>query len=74
MSALTTPLQINTFRLATLRRGIKMEAFGMKLTRGRSCLSIAKSELGLGRNARREDVLAALDAKIAEAHAEMGIA
>lgn len=37
--------QTNLFRMKTLLIGLKMEATtGMKLTRGRSCYSIIKSE------------------------------
>ena len=60
---LTQPNQIQAFRIATLMKGIQLEARGMKMSRGRSCLAIAKAELGLGRNARREDVLAQLQSR-----------
>lgn len=40
--------QINLFRMKTLLIGLRTEAnTGMKLTRGRSCYSIIKSEYGL---------------------------
>mgnify|MGYP000367225735 CR=1 FL=1 len=74
MTMLTTPAQINTFRLCTLRRGIKLEQVGMKLSRGKSCLAIAKAELGFTRNAKAADVLAKLDSMIAEAQQEMAMA
>lgn len=74
MTMLTTPTQINTFRLCTLRRGIKLEQVGMKLSRGKSCLAIAKAELGFTRNAKAADVLAKLDSMIAEAQQEMAMA
>lgn len=74
MTALTTPLQINTFRLMTLKRGIMLEQRGLKMSRGRSCLAIAKSELGFKRTAKAKDVLAALDEKIAQAEQAMAVA
>ena len=74
MTMLTTPAQINTFRLCTLRRGIKLEQVGMKLSRGKSCLAIAKAELGFTRNAKAADVLAKLDSMIAEAQQAMALA
>ena len=60
MTALTNPAQIQAFRIATLIQGIKLEARGLKMSRGKSCLSIAKQELGLKRTAKTEDVLAKL--------------
>ncbi len=63
MTMLTNPNQIQAFRIATLMKGIQLEAKGLKMSRGKSCLAIAKAELGLGRNAKREDVLAQLQEK-----------
>lgn len=60
---LTQPNQIQAFRIATLMKGIQLEAKGLKMSRGKSCLAIAKAELGLGRNAKREDVLAQLQSR-----------
>ncbi len=37
---------ITAFRLATLIKGAELEASGLRMTRGRSCLTILKSELG----------------------------
>ena len=43
--------QINLFRMRTLLIGLRAEATsGMKLTRGRSCYSIVKSEFNLKGN------------------------
>jgi hypothetical protein len=39
-------VHIEMYRLMTLRRGIMLESKGMRLSRGRSCLSIVKSEFG----------------------------
>jgi hypothetical protein len=63
MTMLTQPNQIQAFRIATLMKGIQLEARGLKMSRGKSCLAIAKAELGLGRNAKREDVLAQLQSR-----------
>jgi len=38
---------INHMRMLTLRQGLKAERIGMRLTRGRSCLSIVKAEFGI---------------------------
>jgi hypothetical protein len=66
MTMLTQPNQIQAFRIATLIKGIELEARGLKMSRGKSCLAIAKAELGLGRNAARQLVLAMLAEKKAE--------
>lgn len=63
---ITEPNQIQAFRIATLIRGIMLEQKGLKMSRGKSCLSIAKAELGLGRGARAQDVIAQLEARKAE--------
>jgi hypothetical protein len=60
MSVLTQPNQIEAFRIKTLIKGIQLEARGLKMSRSRSCLAIARAQLGLGRNAKREDVIAQL--------------
>ena len=66
MSVLTQPNQIEAFRIKTLIKGIQLEAKGLKMSRGKSCLSIAKAELGLKRTAKTEDVLAKLLERKAE--------
>jgi hypothetical protein len=58
MTALTTPQQIGRFRLATILSGVKLEAKGLKLSRGQSCTAIAKQMLGLPRNTKREVIIA----------------
>lgn len=46
--ALTTPDQINAYRLLTIRQGLKAEMVGMRLTaKAPSCLSIVKREFGI---------------------------
>ena len=44
MTALTTPEQINLFRLCTLRSGLRMEIRGLQMSRGKSCYAILKAE------------------------------
>jgi hypothetical protein len=45
---LDTPDQINSYRLLTIRQGLKAEMVGMRLTRkAPSCLSIVKKEFGI---------------------------
>lgn len=65
MTMLTTPAQIAAFRLACFRQAVKAEARGMQLTRGRKQTPVIKAELGLKRNATVEQVLAAIEEKIA---------
>ncbi len=55
MTALTTPEQINLFRLCTLRSGLKLEIRGMQMSRGRSCYAILKAE---GYKGSKEKILA----------------
>ena len=66
MTALTTPAQIDAFRLATLRAAVKLEIYGMT-RRGRSATVIAKELLGLPRKMPRELVFAALNSAVIEA-------
>jgi len=54
MTALTTPSQIEAYRLATLRSGLKLELKGIKRS-GRSCYAILKQ---MGYTGTREQVLA----------------
>ncbi len=55
--------QILRYRLIVLRKGVELEQMGMK-KRGRSCAAIAKEELGLPKNTKRADLIAALNALI----------
>lgn len=64
MTALSTPEQINRFRLVSLRSAVKLEAAGMT-RRGKSATSIARTEMKLPKSASRDDVLKALDAALA---------
>ena len=45
---LTTPTQIDAFRMLTIRMGLRAEMAGMRLTaKAPSCLSIVKREFGI---------------------------
>jgi len=52
---LTTPKQIQAFRLRSLRQGLKLEMTGMRLTaKGRTCYAILKN---MGYKGTRQKVL-----------------
>ena len=53
---------IGIARLMTLRAGVKMEARGIRVSKGRSCMAIVKKEFGLKGN--RAKVLSFLDEHI----------
>ena len=55
MICLDTPEQIDGARMLVLRRGLKVELIGMRLTRGRTCYSMIKEEFNLKGN--KEKVL-----------------
>jgi hypothetical protein len=61
--ALTHRDQILRYRLIVLRKGVQLEKLGMK-KRGTSCTSIARQELGVPKNTKRDDLIAALTALI----------
>jgi hypothetical protein len=63
---LTTPNQIAAFRLSCFKQAVRAEARGMQLTRGRKQTPVIRAELGLKRNATMEQVLAAIDERIAQ--------
>ena len=50
---LTDRNQITNYRHKVLLSGLKLELDGMSLTRGRSCYSIIKKELGLKGNRQK---------------------
>lgn len=55
---LTTPEQINAFRLRSLRQGLKLEMMGMRLTsKGKTCYAILK---GMGYRGTRQQVFEAI--------------
>lgn len=60
---LTTPEQIERFRLVTLRAAVRLESVGMK-KRGRSATSISRELLGLSRSAPFPAVIEGLTQRI----------
>jgi hypothetical protein len=55
---LTTPQQIEAFRLRSLRQGLKLEMKGMRLTsKGKTCYAILK---GMGYRGTRQQVFEAI--------------
>jgi len=62
MGTMITGEAIPIYRLHVLRSGIELEGKGMKVSRGRSCLSIVKKEFGWKGN--REKILGMLNAEI----------
>ena len=68
MTMLTTPDQINMYRVLTLRAGLRLEVRGMKLSRGLSCYALIKNEFGFKGN--KAKVLDQMNAFIDEATKE----
>lgn len=68
---------VHVYRLTIMKSAVKLEAEGLRMSRGRKWTTVAKREFGLKRNATTEQVIAAIDAKLAElvpqAQAEGGI-
>jgi len=62
-TVLTEKDKILRYRLIVLRKGIQLEKLGMK-KRGPSCTSIARQELGMPKNTKRDDLIDALTALI----------
>ena len=58
-----TGAHIPLYRLIVMASGLKLEMQGLRMTRGRTCYALAKSELGFRGN--RAKVLAQLEAHIA---------
>ena len=55
---LTTPQQIEAFRLRSLRQGLKLEMHGMRLTaKGKTCYAILK---GMGYKGTKQQVFDAV--------------
>lgn len=46
-SSFIGPSAVNIFRMITLANGLKMEIKGLRMTRGRTCYAVIKSEYGL---------------------------
>jgi hypothetical protein len=64
------PVATNAVRLFALRSAIRLEMKGLKMSRGRSALAIAKAEFGLSRGTKAEKVIEAIEAKLAEIQPE----
>lgn len=68
---------VSVYRLTVMKSAVKLEAEGIRMSRGTKWTTVAKREFGLKRNATTEQVIAAIDAKLAElvpqAQAEGGI-
>lgn len=58
---LTTPDQIETYRVLALRSALKLEALGMKRSRGPSANSVACAMLGLRKGTPVAKTLAAIN-------------
>lgn len=54
------------WRYQTMKSAVKLEAKGLKMTRGRKISPMVKKEFGLKRTASLEQMLEAIDGKIAE--------
>ena len=66
------PEAVNVVRMITLARGLAFEIkTGMKLTRGRTCYAIIKSEFGLRGNKKR--VLAQFEPLVDAARAQVPV-
>jgi hypothetical protein len=61
-----TPEAIALYRLLAMKGAIKMEARGMKMSRGVNVTAIARKELGLKPRTPHAEVIAAIEAKAAE--------
>ena len=62
----STPESVSLFRLLSLKGMVKMEARGMKMSRGVNATAVVRKELGLKPRAPHALVLEALEKKIAE--------
>ena len=67
MTILTTPAEISRFQLVALRGAVKLEKAGMRHSSGKRASVAAKALLGLPKGAKLDQVLEALDAKLAAA-------
>lgn len=62
---LDTPAQIEGARIIAIKAGLRMEARGMKMSRGRSALTIAR-EMGLTNKRTAKGALADLEVIVAQ--------
>jgi len=61
MTALSTPEQIEAYRLATLRTGLRLEIKGLRMSRGRTSYALLKD---IGYKGSRERVLEMVTADV----------
>ena len=61
MTTLSTPEQIEAYRLATLRTGLRLEIRGLRMSRGRTSYALLKD---LGYKGSREKVLEMVTADV----------
>lgn len=63
-SVITEKDKILQYRLLVIRSGVRLEAQGLRKSRGKTYTAVAKEMLGFSRNTKREEILQALDALI----------
>jgi hypothetical protein len=69
MTAITNPGQIALYRLATLRTALKLEARGLKMSKGPTALSVLRKDYGY--KGSRDKILAQVTADVAAQMAEL---
>lgn len=70
MTSISNRTQIKALQLRTAKRAINLEAMGMT-RRGRSLTAMYRDHFGLPARASRQQVIDAIDAKLAELDAEI---
>lgn len=63
---LNTPEAISYARLASMKGAVKLESVGMKMRRGVNVTAMARKEFGLKARAPHKEVIAAIEAKMAD--------
>jgi hypothetical protein len=68
MTTINTPEGMQYYRLAQLKGAVKLESVGLRHSkaRGRSVRKMAALEIGLKASAKYPEIIAALEAKMAE--------
>lgn len=72
MSIVTGSDQIRCVQLVAVKGAIKLEALGM-IRRGRSATVMWKEHYGLKRSAKREEVIACINAELNDLHKRLGL-
>lgn len=70
MSVLTTPEAIDTYRLCTLRTGLRLEIKSMRMSKGKTCYTILKT---MGFTGTKASVLEQVSDEIEYRKSVMGI-